>query len=123
MIPAGQLGRRGAGAAGRWSARAHGVYILNLCAVGEIAGVAETGDDIAFCREFVIDGAAPYFAIGFAAEDEFDADRAGDRRDDMDLGGMAFLTEILDGLYEGGAGGEHGIGDDDDAPSSSGQET
>jgi hypothetical protein len=88
---------------------------LYFIAVGEVAGVTEAGDDIAFGGELIIDGAAPDAALGFFAQDVLNPDGTGDGDDDVDLGGVAFFAEVLDGLDEGGAGGEHGIGDDDDA--------
>ena len=51
---------------------------------------------------------------GSSAQDVLDPDGTGDGDDDVDLGGVAFFAEVLDGFDEGGAGGEHGIGDDYD---------
>jgi len=88
---------------------------LYFIAVGEVAGITEAGDDIAFGGELIIDGAAPDAALGFFPQDVLDPHGTGDGDDNVDLGGMAFFAKVLNGLDKGGAGGEHGIGDDDDA--------
>jgi hypothetical protein len=88
---------------------------LRLVTVREVAGVAKAGDDITLGGEFVVDGAAPDAALGFLPQDVFDPHGTGDGDDDVDLGGVAFFAEVLDRLDEGGTGGEHGVGDDDDA--------
>jgi len=85
---------------------------LHFCAKGEVAGIAEAGDDIAFCRELVVDGAAPDAALGLPTQDIFDPDGAGDGDDNMDLRGVSFFAQVLDGFDEGGAGGQHGVGND-----------
>ena len=91
------------------------VLYLGFGAEGEVAGVAEAGDDITFGGQLVIDGAAPDLALGLTAQDEFYSDSTGDGDDDMDLGGVAFLAQVLDGLDERGARGQHRVGDDNDA--------
>ena len=73
---------------------------LDFGSEGEIAGIAEAGDDIALGGELVVDGAAPNFALGLATEHIFNAYGTGDGDDDMDLGGMAFFAQELDGLDE-----------------------
>src|ERR1700731_2655943 len=87
---------------------------LDFGAEGEVAGVPQSGYDIAFGGELIVDGAAPDPAVGFASQDKFYPHGAGDGYDDMDFGRMSLFPEVLDGFDEGGPGRQHGIGNDDD---------
>src|SRR5882762_8065439 len=82
---------------------------LDLCAESQVAGIAQSRHDITFGGEFIVDGPAPDLTAGFATKDVFYAHGAGDGNHYMDLGGMAFLAEELNGLHQGGSCSQHGV--------------
>ena len=87
---------------------------LQFVAEGEVAGVAEAGDDVGVAGELFIDGGDPegdFFAE--ALREMVHGVGAGDGADQVDGNGFAaFLAEFVDGDLDGGAGGEHRVGQD-----------
>ena len=88
---------------------------LQLVAEGEVAGVAEAGDDVAVAGEFLVDGGHPegdFVAIELG--EMVHGVGAGDGADQVDGDGVAaLLDELVDGDLDGGAGGEHRVGQDE----------
>ena len=80
---------------------------LQFVTEGEVAGVAEAGDDVAVAGEFLVDGGHPegdFVAIELG--EMVHGVGAGDGADQVDGDGVAaLLDELVDGNLDGGAGG------------------
>ena len=88
---------------------------LQLPAEGEVAGVAEAGDDVAVAGKFLVDGGHPEGdLVAVALGKMVHGVGAGDGADEVDGDGFApFLDELVDGDLDGRAGGEHGVRQDE----------
>ena len=88
--------------------------ISEFVAEGEVAGVTEAGDDVAVAGEFFVDGGDPEGDfIAEALGEMVHSVGAGDGADQVDGDGVAaLLDELVDGHLDGGAGGEHRVGQD-----------
>ena len=88
---------------------------LQFPAEGEVAGVAEAGDDVGVAGEFLVDGGDPEGDfISVALGEVVHGVGAGDGADEVDGDGIAaFLDEFVDGDLDGGAGGQHRVGQDE----------
>ena len=86
---------------------------LQLFSEGEVAGVADAGDDVAAAGELLVDGGDPEGDVVAVADGQlFHGITACDGGDEVDGGGFtAILDELVDAHFHGGARGDQGIGD------------
>ena len=84
-------------------------------AEGEVAGIAQARDDVAVAGEFLVDGGDPEGDfVAKALGEMVHGVGAGDGADQVDRNGVAaLLDELVDGDLDGGAGGEHCVGQDE----------
>src|SRR5262249_44255520 len=97
----------------------HGCLLLVLpmrlaCAVGAIAGVAKTRQDIGIDVEAVVDCGCPDWHLRMDAAQTFEALRRTEQANEADVLGAALL-EPVDGSDCRIGGGEHGGNDNDEA--------
>ena len=88
---------------------------LELAAESEVAGVAETRDDVAVAGQFLVNGRYPEGDVGGELFLEvFDGVAAGDGAHQVGVGRFAALfEELVEGNLDGGTGREHRVGDDE----------
>ena len=88
---------------------------LELAAECEVAGVTQTRDDVAVAGQFLVDGRDPEGDVGGELLLEvFDGVAAGDGAHQVGVGRLAALfEELVVSDFDGGAGGEHRVGDDE----------